>query len=360
MIVILSDFLYPFQSGGVAKHVHYVVKHFNEQGIEFRCFSRGIDNRNYSLQKSESIPNVVLMSEVGYWNFLKEIIVTTRKADTIVCHYVIQGLFIATLSLFTFRKFNFFFHGPIDEEYFEKEKNKLGRVIRLIAQYYVLKLANKILVHSEYMKDNLEKKLPGASLKTEIIKPFKFPDISQEHEILQKQSNNIENIGEYILISRRLTPRTGVLEFCKFVNSLGNRYLLPPLVITGAGEDKDQIKEIAVNSKNIIFLGHVSESELDILITNANATLLPTKNLEGLGYIILEALQRGTPAIVSSSCGGGTDYLKAKFPKLIFELGNYESIKNAFLESQKINSYDLVNYVSEYQFNDMVKDVYGE
>lgn len=354
MLLIVSDFTYPQHSGGVAKHIYYVDKYLRDNKINYRIYGRGTEKTAYKTNEEANYgKNAVFFSD-GKFLFLKSLIRDAIKADKIICHYVTLGLVLVALKKILGVKYTFFFHGPIDDEYEQKTGKKFGAYIRGKLQSIVINNAENIFVHSKYMHRILEEKTTRRNLNIRYIPPFTFPDPDV------KSANNLSlTIDEpYILISRRLTARSGVYEFLQFIiqnNLIGD---VPKIVITGEGEERAAIEKLSDSWPFIEYFGHVSEEKLRKLISNAAAVVVPSKSLEGLGYIILEAMQYGTPAIVSDSCGGGQDFVLARFPELVFRLGDADSFLTSLAASKTIGKSNLISSVEQLSFENMVKVTY--
>lgn len=132
-------------------------------------------------------------------------------------------------------------------------------------------------------------------------------------------SSDPEAIPEkYLLHVGTMEKRKNIVRLLKAFKLLLNNHPSMKLVLTGQFspkkdmDDREEImKYIAKNdlSKNIIFTGYVSDTELDSYYKNAMAYVFPSLN-EGFGIPILEAFQAGIPVLVAgNSClpevGGG-------------------------------------------------------
>jgi glycosyltransferase involved in cell wall biosynthesis len=101
---------------------------------------------------------------------------------------------------------------------------------------------------------------------------------------------------------RRLVTRTGIdllLEASK--NALTHGYDFY-LVIGGEGELRrvyeNQAKEFGI-SESVHFLGRVAETDLPMAYAACDASIVPTRALEGFGIIVLESLACGRPVLAT-------------------------------------------------------------
>ncbi len=92
----------------------------------------------------------------------------------------------------------------------------------------------------------------------------------------------------------------GRLEPIKGVETLLAAFRGRPedLLIAGTGSLEPALRREAAGLPNVHFLGWVEDDELDGLYRNALAAVVPTRGHESFGLVTVEALARGTPAIV--------------------------------------------------------------
>ena len=88
---------------------------------------------------------------------------------------------------------------------------------------------------------------------------------------------------------------------------------------------------------------------------------MPSLDLEGFGYVVLEALASGLPVIASETAGGGTEFIKTIDDNLIFKFNEQDILKAlnyALIQTEAINyrekfynfttRYSLINLCKEY------------
>ncbi|MBO3277153.1 glycosyltransferase family 4 protein [Pseudomonas schmalbachii] len=114
-------------------------------------------------------------------------------------------------------------------------------------------------------------------------------------------SENIAKIlpSQYVLYLGNLEPRKNIIPLIDAFRSPDLRALNIPLVIAGrpAWNYKEILKAIN-NSKNVIYLGFVDDSDRVALMQNSSLFAFPSL-YEGFGFPILEALAAGTVVITS-------------------------------------------------------------
>lgn len=104
---------------------------------------------------------------------------------------------------------------------------------------------------------------------------------------------------------RRLVPRMG-LDIAVRATARMQRDDDVHLVIAGTGPEERPLKRLARDlgvENRVHLLGRVPDDLLPLLYRAADVCLVPTRELEGFGYVALEALAAGTPVIASANGG---------------------------------------------------------
>ncbi|MFF0817862.1 glycosyltransferase family 4 protein [Rhodococcus sp. NPDC003318] len=103
----------------------------------------------------------------------------------------------------------------------------------------------------------------------------------------------------YLLYVGNIEPRKNLIELVAAAGSEGVRKLGLPLVIAGkAAWDADEAMSKIVASKNVIYVGFVSEDDKIALMQNCAAFVFPSK-YEGFGFPVLEAMAAGAAVITT-------------------------------------------------------------
>jgi len=150
---------------------------------------------------------------------------------------------------------------------------------------------DKIITISETVKDRC-KRYYGISSKV-IYPPF---DVDYWQEIKSKIQNYKSQINtkykilntRYFLIVSRLESYKKVDLVIKVFNKLNKN-----LIVVGEGAEENYLKKIS--EKNINFLSKLSDQELGVLYSKAEALIMPQE--EDFGYVSLEAQFFGCPVI---------------------------------------------------------------
>lgn len=150
--------------------------------------------------------------------------------------------------------------------------------------------------------------------KRSIIKHYAVPEEkivitpippSSDTSTKEIRSSIMRGHDDYILFVGTLEPRKNlgslVKGYVSLPQNIKSRY---PLVLAGAKgwqmeETLVQIKKHQANGENIVLTGYVSDNERSWLYKHASVFVLPS-HYEGFGMPILEAMQYGTPTVVSN------------------------------------------------------------
>lgn len=117
----------------------------------------------------------------------------------------------------------------------------------------------------------------------------------------------------YFLFASRLEKIKGLHT----IIPLFRDYLKARLLIAGTGNYEAELKQLAAGNSDIVFLGHQSEPQMQVLYKQALAVIVPSLCYEMFPLVILESFGQHTPVIVRnlgslpeavSESGGGMIY----------------------------------------------------
>lgn len=113
-----------------------------------------------------------------------------------------------------------------------------------------------------------------------------------------------------VFTMRRLVRRMGVDLLIEAVRSLPDIRL----VIGGDGPERAALEAQAGGRAE--FIGYVPDAELPKRYSEADLVILPTRELEGFGLVLIEAMACGTPAM-GTRVGGIPEVLEGLDPRLV-------------------------------------------
>ena len=109
------------------------------------------------------------------------------------------------------------------------------------------------------------------------------------------------------------------------------------LTIIGDGPLRESLEHEA--KKNILFLGSINNTELSSYYREADVFILPSKS-ETWGLVVEEALNNGTPVIVSSAIGCADSIVVPYSTGIVFKTGDKDSLKSSIKKICNVNFYN--------------------
>ena len=138
-----------------------------------------------------------------------------------------------------------------------------------------------------------------------------------------------------ILFVGRLIERKGVAHLIRALGTV-RRAVPARLVIVGDGPERGSLEHLAQATgvaSHVEFLGRVSDEALRHAYASADAFVLPSvldqrQDTEGLGVVLLEAMNYGVP-VVASDIGGITDIVQHERTGLLVPPGDESALARA-------------------------------
>ncbi|MFX0200595.1 MAG: glycosyltransferase family 4 protein [Candidatus Hodarchaeota archaeon] len=357
-ILILADVLYPDTIGGAGRVVYHLALELSGKGHRIYIITRNHDGKWPS--QHELAPNLFVHrffspSKESLGLFLREIRNSYHLAkklshkinfDLVCSHQSLVAL--GPLLLRNFRQIPLFhyFHSPWYEEFLVKkqeDRTKTGKRNKIIAfvmrriEKRILCRADRVIVLSEYMRDRAVEihnypedrvmKIPGGVDLDRYNLPIGGKGAAKE---AVKLSTN----KTIFLTVRNLVPRMGLealIESFSKSRVLRDKGLL---LIGGRGFLESNLKAQVESSDlndTVRFLGYVSDEELLQVYQASDFFVLPTRELEGFGLVILEAMASGTP-VLGTPIGGIPELIGAFDKRLIFDGTGWQDMRNKLEE----------------------------
>ena len=213
----------------------------------------------------------------------------------------------------------------------------MGVVFKII-DYFLSKTLTSLITVSGATKEtilNNSNLLDGNRLQSYVIHngvPInKFLRKNYLNLKLTKDSDSILKIG----IVSRLSPDKGHEDLIRAFSRLSSEYKKKMIVIL-IGEDeggqKRKLKNLVVNlnlQNKIEFLDYIDLDSKKIILS-LDLLLSLTKNFEGFGLSIAEAMSVGTP-VLATDVGAVNEFFSNEYGKLI-KSGEIEDIKNSLID----------------------------
>jgi len=198
-----------------------------------------------------------------------------------------------------------------------------------IWDYNAAQRPDYMIANSKYIKERIKKYYHRD---VDVIYPF----VNKDKFIFR------ETKKDYYFMAGRLVPYKKYDIVIEAFNNLPSKKLF----IAGSGVYEKELKEKAI-SKNIIFLGRVSDEKLAQYYADAKGFIFPAD--EDFGIAPLEAMISGTPVIAFKK-GGALETVIDKKTGLFFPNQEKNSIIDAIheFEKMKFDSEKIKNHASKF------------
>lgn len=197
---------------------------------------------------------------------------------------------------------------------------KIWRFIRQIIFRHVF-LQNNIYI---IFISNLTEKIILSHIGQHIKKYYR---LTNPIELNQHKPVPISENDTYLFIGR-LSEEKGAELFCKAMTELGLKGC-----VLGQGYQMNILKD---KYPTVKFSGWVTGEEKERLIRKGKALVFPSLWYEGAPLTIMEMKSFAIPCIVPDNCAASEEITNNK-TGLIFQSGNYESLKNAIKKYESLN-----------------------
>ncbi len=160
-----------------------------------------------------------------------------------------------------------------------------------------IRSADRVICVSRFTASEVSRYYPSAIGKCQVIHEAAEPNVSVDRR-------SREMPARYNLFVGTLEPRKNLPRLLRAYALLKDDSQVPHLVLVGGkgwgGEDLPGLVNRLGLQDRVSMPGHVAESELQSLYAGAESLIMPSL-YEGFGLPVLEAMQHGVPAIVSST-----------------------------------------------------------
>ncbi len=314
----------PAREGGVERHVEDLATRLSGKGIDVVAYARkSYINTNKCKYRYKGIEVINLPSiptknlDTISHTFLACLHVWFRKVDVVHFHsigpssliWMVKILKPRTLVVATFHT----------QCYLHQKWGRLAQRYLKLGEVSCCKAADKVIAVSEKLKAYV-KRVYGRDIDyaPNGILADKIPRQAGEIKKWELEKDN------YIVSISRLVRHKGIQYLIESYKKLDTD---KKLVIVGGGSNTDgyveELKRMAQDDPNIIFIGNQSGIILEELFSNAYLFVQPSES-EGLSVALLEAMAYGLPVLTSD------------IPE------NREVVKEAGFSFKNKSSYDLV------------------
>ncbi|MCK6500293.1 MAG: glycosyltransferase, partial [Nitrospira sp.] len=270
---------------------------------------------------------------------IRESLESSREPALLIQHHAYLGPAVAGVTVPILQVF----HGPWAEEYrFAARaggrsvvRRWLDRVIPVLlhrVERRALDRARRVVVLSDHFRRQLQRWHPGAAAAGIEVVPggvdFQRFQVPSDRTAL-RSAWGLDDRAFLFVAMRRLDPRMGldvlIDAFARVAPEGGRR---PLLWLTGKGPAETalgaRVRALGLEA-SVKLLGFVPDADLPRLLGAADATVMPSLDLEGFGLATAESLACGTP-VLGSRAGATPELLEPLDPGLLFESGDVEAL----------------------------------
>lgn len=194
------------------------------------------------------------------------------------------------------------------------------------------------------------KRKEGIFCAPKYVVPYKKRDVSELIERLLTKDEKIKG-KKIVLYMGKIIKRKGLDYLIKAFKLLEDKVDNVYLLVVGSGPFEGYCKKLAneLGVKNIMFIGYVPDSEIEMYHNLCNVLVLPSIFLDGYpepdGYVIYECMSVGKPLVVTDAVGAS--------PEFVQNCINGFVVKNA-------NAYELAHALFKILTNEEIEKKMGE
>ena len=357
-ILTLTDVFFPDIVGGAGRVAYHVSSELSLRGHEIHVITRNIEGKLPDHQ--EIHPNLFVhrfpsTNKESFFSFLSEIKATSSLSryltrdisfDLVCTHQSLVSIGPLMLTPLKNTPTIHYFHSPWHEEFLiKKQRDNTDPGIKESAiaflmkhiERQVLRKTDRVIVLSQFMLERVTK--IHSYPKTRLIKIPGGVDLN--HYCLPvggrravRDTLGLSQDKTIFLTVRNLVPRMGLENLIEAFNQSEMIRDKGLLLIGGKGFLEENLKRKVQDSalQNAVhFLGHIPEEDLYRMYQASDFFVLPTKQLEGFGLVILEAMASGTP-VLGTPIGGIPEVIGPFDRELLFNGIDWRHIKRKIEE----------------------------
>jgi len=243
------------------------------------------------------------------------------RPDLVASHFALYTA--PVLDLLGDRPLVVHFHGPWAQESAVEGASTLSVWAKRALERLVYRRGTRFIVLSEAFRDVLTETYNVSAERVQIVPGGvdvdRFAPTHSRPDARRRLSWPTDR--PILLAVRRLARRMGLEALIEAVDHL--RHTVPDilLLIAGTGPLEDELRAL-VEARNLTahvrLLGYLPEDDLPHAYRAADASVVPTRSLEGFGLITVESLATGTPVFVTPT-GGLPNIVRPLAPALLFD-----------------------------------------
>lgn len=235
-------------------------------------------------------------------------------------------------------------------------------VFKKIISKIIIKNAGAVIALTEDMKQEMTKIYKrDITVIPNGLDITKFINLSKENI---RRKMNIPNDVKIIIFIGRLKSVKGVEYLIEAMGLLGQKDVKTKLLLVGDGAERERLEQLVKElelTKNVMFVGRVSNEDIPKFLTMSDILVLPSLT-EGFPNTILEAMASGLP-IIATNIRGIPEIIKNGENGFLVESKNPEAIAEKILslfennELRKTISKKNKEDVKRYSWEDTTKKI---
>lgn len=290
----------------------------------------------------EPTPGAIGWSALTPWRALSAARpdLSRREVDAVVLYHPLPGALLARAARRAGVPVLAIVLSPWAEEYDARaEHDGLRRLLlsraRRSLERRVLAGATRVCALSRFMADRVAAThgIPARAIRVVPggVDRTRFAPVADRRALRQRLGLPVD--GPLLFCLRNLEPRMGVDLLLDAMPAVLARHPSAVLVVGGHGPLAATLRAQAARlglGAAARFPGFVPEHELPAYYAAADASVVPTRHLEGFGLVTLESLACGTP-VIGTPVGGTPELLAPLDPALLAEAPTTEALTRALL-----------------------------
>ena len=304
-ILVVADAVFPDDYGGSARVSWELSKSLSEAGHRVTILTIGKHRERKKNRDDETYEGRVIRL-INLKNITR--IFRLSGVDLVIISSPLSGFIYYLFCRKKESSIVYLFHSPWAEEYKIRSRDIkrflpfVGYISRKYIEHFLLSRASKIVVLSRFMKEKVIELHKIKQDKIYIVpagvdlKKFR-PAENSPRKILGLPEDKL-----ILLTVRNLVSRMGIENLILAMRSIKRKNKNIYLIIGGEGYLKEKLKNLTKNlelDNYVKFVDRIPDGHLPLYYQSADLFILPTRELEGFGLVILESLACGTPVLAT-------------------------------------------------------------
>ncbi len=314
-VILVSNTIIPDKVGGLPRYVRELATALAQSGCEAIVLAKRASADAPARETAADGVTIIRHSVPSKHNPLfaafypvssaRGVLSPVRRArgpETVVhCHFAPTALPLALARI----PFVYTFHAPLWRELLDERQETYRLPVALqppavaavrASERIVVGRSRQTFVLSEFMRGQLAELNRTSAERAELL----AGGIDVNRFAPDADAREPDPRSPMLFTARRLTPRTGVDRLLRALPEILGRHPGASLQIAGTGEMEAELRALATGlgvSRQVGFLGQVSDRTLVDCYRRATLVVIPTIRLEGFGLAVGEALACGTPVV---------------------------------------------------------------